>query len=854
MLYKKSLRTYVVFIIVALFLISSFVSIGISTKTNIIAEKSGPVSGNRLKVRIKNPEPCTNVNSPVLCSNIFDDFNNSENIIISDDEGDESYPTMIANGLVGLAAYQNEKNMRIYLRNTKDFGKTWSNSQQIEVYYGPTEPDIDVFSPDISFSPADNKVYGTYISPKNNQSVHGYFITSDIGTVPKTDTFTLDWSAFEFYNFTNSEIVTYENSTTQWVITFIGSTNYKDPDTGLGQCNDSVMFCFTDLLYQQYIAIVWFPEIQYCSNLSIAHEYGTSKIYGACEIKDDKYSDILFFKGNPDEWYYQSIFENESLSVPFTNLKHPHISVKGKEIYITAETEKDGLDEIILFYSFDDGVTWKERNVVTNQAPKADFDVTTHRFNATFSDKTSDDDGYITSWFWDFGDENTSELQNPYHEYSLPGDFTVTLTVKDDDNTENITSMLINIDNTTPIADFFFTPTYPEPQVPVYFTDASIPFENYTIDSWIWDFGDGSNQSYIQNPIHDYFEEGKYNVTLDVKNQTLNTSDSIQKTINVGFIADFTINPMPPKIEDVIWFNDTSTITIGKTIVNWTWDFGDGTGEFYMQNMTHQYTRQDNYQVNLTIRDSINEVRTIEKTVNVRSDRIIPGFTTTYTTGNILYCTYTEAKNIYLLNSTDDGLNWNAPLQLNSVNGSVVEEYHNAFIPDEDHVIWIDDRGEDNDIYSISREIPDVDLRIIPDSVELAKDNLFNRINTMNRIKFTVENNGATFVEQIRATVTIEFNDNYSKTPIQTSYPAYILRLDPGKKKTFDKPLFRFTAVEFLNALIDYAGIVDIAVTVDPDGLYEDSNTEDNTFRIPALYSMIFPILSPLENLFLINA
>lgn len=854
MRYKKSLRKYVVFIVVALFLISSFVSIGVSTKTGKLAQKSVTFSGSGMKVRIKNPEPCTTVHSPALCSNSFDDFNNSENIIISNDEGDESYPTMITNGLIGLAAYHNESNMRIYVRNTKDFGKTWSKGQQIEVYYGPTEPDIDAFSPDICFSPADNKVYGTYISPKNNQSVHGYFITGDLGTVPTTDTFTLDWSNFDFYNFTNSEIVTYENSTTPWVMTFIGSTNYIDPGTGLGQCNESIMFCFTDLVYQQYISIVWFPEIQYCSNLSIAHEYGASKIYGACEIRDDKFSDILFFKGNPDEWYYQSIFENESLSIPFTNLKHPHISVKGKEIYIAAETEKDGLNEIVLFYSFNDGVTWKTRSIITNQAPKADFEVTTHRFDAYFTDTSTDDDGYLTSWLWDFGDGNTSELQNPYHEYSTPGDFIVTLTAKDDDNTENVTSMLINIDNTTPIADFFFSPLYPETEGFVDFTDTSIPFENYTIDSWIWDFGDGSNLSYIQNPTHDFLEEGKYNITLEVKNQTLNTSDSIQKTINVGYIADFSIDPIIPIVGDNIWFNDTSTLPEPKIIVNWTWNFGDGTGQFYMQNMTHQYTRPNNYRVTLRIRDDLNEIRFIERIIKIRAAKIIPGFPTTYTTGDKLYCAYSEAENIYLVNSTDDGLNWNVPLQLNSVNGTVVGERHNAFIPDEDHVIWVDDRGGDKDIYSISREIPDIDLRIKPDSVQLANNNLFNIINTMNRIIFTVENNGATFVEQIRATVTIEFKENYSKLPIQTSYPAYILRLDPNKKKTFDKPLFRFTAAEFLRALVSYAGIEYIAVTVDPDEIYEDSNTEDNTIRIPVDYSMIFPVLSSLENLFLINA
>jgi len=42
------------------------------------------------------------------------------------------------------------------------------------------------------------------------------------------------------------------------------------------------------------------------------------------------------------------------------------------------------------------------------------------------------------SWEWDFGDGNTSDLQNPSHTYSTVDNFTVTLTVTDDlDNTTN---------------------------------------------------------------------------------------------------------------------------------------------------------------------------------------------------------------------------------------------------------------------------------------------------------------------------------------------------------------------------------------------------------------------------------
>lgn len=42
-----------------------------------------------------------------------------------------------------------------------------------------------------------------------------------------------------------------------------------------------------------------------------------------------------------------------------------------------------------------------------------------------------DPDGSIISWQWDFGDGNTSSLENPNHTYASSGNYTVTLTVTD---------------------------------------------------------------------------------------------------------------------------------------------------------------------------------------------------------------------------------------------------------------------------------------------------------------------------------------------------------------------------------------------------------------------------------------
>ena len=42
-----------------------------------------------------------------------------------------------------------------------------------------------------------------------------------------------------------------------------------------------------------------------------------------------------------------------------------------------------------------------------------------------------DPDGTIESWLWTFGDDTTSELQNPTHTFSKKGNYTITLEVTD---------------------------------------------------------------------------------------------------------------------------------------------------------------------------------------------------------------------------------------------------------------------------------------------------------------------------------------------------------------------------------------------------------------------------------------
>ena len=63
--------------------------------------------------------------------------------------------------------------------------------------------------------------------------------------------------------------------------------------------------------------------------------------------------------------------------------------------------------------------------VEAQESPVADFTVIQNDDQVQFSDESTG----ATSWFWDFGDGNTSTAQNPAHTYKVNGVYSATLTV-----------------------------------------------------------------------------------------------------------------------------------------------------------------------------------------------------------------------------------------------------------------------------------------------------------------------------------------------------------------------------------------------------------------------------------------
>ncbi|HIH74747.1 MAG TPA: PKD domain-containing protein, partial [Methanosarcina sp.] len=228
--------------------------------------------------------------------------------------------------------------------------------------------------------------------------------------------------------------------------------------------------------------------------------------------------------------------------------------------------------------------------------------------------------GSPTSWFWDFGDGNTSTQKNPTHAYGKIGGYTVNLTVKNANGSDTISKygyVLMGIKD-EPATTAYFSADVTSGKAPLTVTfvddlDAQLP--NYPI--WReWDFGDGVVQNYMVDAndsatpyaTHTYEKPGKYTVTLSMDNRggraiitkynyvTVTAADTVPDVP----VADFSANLTSGNAPLVVKFIDTGT---GGTPSSWLWEFGDGIYSKHAMNATHTYTRAGTYNVTLTVKN-----------------------------------------------------------------------------------------------------------------------------------------------------------------------------------------------------------------------------------------------------------
>jgi len=152
-----------------------------------------------------------------------------------------------------------------------------------------------------------------------------------------------------------------------------------------------------------------------------------------------------------------------------------------------------------------------------NNPPEAEFEVDCQDLRCTFLDRSTDGDGSVVSWQWDFGDGATSSERNPSHVYGAAGRYEVRLLVTDNDGAADTRTHTAEpqappppAPNDPPQADFDVHCS----GLTCTFTDKSKD-DDGTIVSWSWSFGDGATST-EQNPVHTYATSERFDVLLTV--------------------------------------------------------------------------------------------------------------------------------------------------------------------------------------------------------------------------------------------------------------------------------------------------------------------------------------------------
>lgn len=266
-----------------------------------------------------------------------------------------------------------------------------------------------------------------------------------------------------------------------------------------------------------------------------------------------------------------------------------------------------GSYEVCLTITDTDGLTntnCKADFITVFYLPEPDFSIPTSNgcipFEVTFTDLSTSQDGNIEEWIWGVGGQagvitDDGSLTAIENTYDIVDDYTVSLTIKDDNGCSNtITKDDFLSVNENPVVDFMADQTFScnSPHT-VNFLNSS-PNMNMTFQ---WDFGNGQSFNGANPPGVTYNNQGQYDVSLLGRDNVTGCRDTLLRAdyIQISYPTDFTQSEDTICKGSSISFSDISPENASDVF----WDFGDGQSSI-AANPTHQYDTAGCFYVILT--------------------------------------------------------------------------------------------------------------------------------------------------------------------------------------------------------------------------------------------------------------
>jgi heat shock protein HslJ/chitodextrinase len=227
----------------------------------------------------------------------------------------------------------------------------------------------------------------------------------------------------------------------------------------------------------------------------------------------------------------------------------------------------------------------------------------------TFDGGASSGQNPIVNYRWDFGDNTSAEGVRVDHKYNEPGSYNVALIVTDDRGLQGSSSLPIQIYPVVEVPEEPVAringPTLAEVGQAVTF-EGGASTSGVAITAYNWDLGDG-NGATGPSVTHAYNQPGTYTAVLVITDE-LDRNNRANLSIQITPVVEA---PIPPTAQitgpNQGQTGQTLTFDGGASsgqnpIVNYTWDFGDGTRAEGAQ-VSHVYNQPGGYTVALTVTD-----------------------------------------------------------------------------------------------------------------------------------------------------------------------------------------------------------------------------------------------------------
>ncbi len=265
--------------------------------------------------------------------------------------------------------------------------------------------------------------------------------------------------------------------------------------------------------------------------------------------------------------------------------------------------QNSGAYTVELIVVSDSGCTDTSTMVINSHPfPLANFSTNTACFLANFNDLSSTSAGNITSYEWDFGDNNTSQVNSPTHTYQANGNYSVNLEVVNNFGCSHDTTFTVNISSN-------FSADFTADLLSIC-SGECVQFSNNSVaqpgqSTFLWEFEDGQIST-EENPLVCFSTDEITNDYLDVT-FTVQTANGCIDSITYTDMIE--VIPMPSPLfsyaPDSIPLSNpfVSFVNESTSSSHFSWNFGDGSSSD-VANPDHLYPEIANdYSVALTAYD-----------------------------------------------------------------------------------------------------------------------------------------------------------------------------------------------------------------------------------------------------------